>query len=105
MRSTRQRGSTYETTEVCGGGITLETNLFVDLTPIIQSSNGGAISLECDFVSIDASTDFGASNQVGLATNIRRNVMFSDFEFYTDSSGTVTTVLPVYKAYKNTAML
>jgi len=52
MRSTRQRGSSNEKSEVCGAGITLSSNLFEDLTPIIQASNGGAVSFECDFVSI-----------------------------------------------------
>ena len=62
MRSSRERGSTNEADEICGGGLTIYNNDFLDTTPIIHATNGGAVSLECDFVAITNSTKLGASN-------------------------------------------
>lgn len=62
MRSTRQRGVTNETMQVCGGGLTIQNNTFTDSNPIIHASNGGSISLECDFVTTDDSDFVGGSS-------------------------------------------
>ena len=39
-----------------------ETNDFLDNTGVNHASNGGAVSLECDFVSIERSEEIGASD-------------------------------------------
>ena len=67
MRSTRQRNSTNETVEICGGGLLIKNNNFVNNSPVIHSSNGGAVSLECDFVAITNTTNVGASNVIGTS--------------------------------------
>lgn len=76
IHSTRQRGSTNELTEVCGGGVNIEKNTFSHTAPVIHASNGGAVSLECDFVSIQNSTEVGSSQQNSLAPFT--TILFSD---------------------------
>ena len=61
VRNTRQDGATKETKKVCGAGMHIENNNFLDNTAVNHASNGGAVSLECDFVSIERSQD-GASD-------------------------------------------
>lgn len=64
FRGTRQRGSTNETAEVCGAGFNVNGNTFTENSPILHVANGGAVSLECDFVSADASAIAGGASNV-----------------------------------------
>ena len=49
MRFTRNKTDT-EMEDICGGSFYASQNRFIDNTAVLHSSNGGAISLECDFV-------------------------------------------------------
>ena len=60
-RFTRQEGVSFDTKQACGAGTRFKLNYFLDNAPIIHASNGGAVSLECDFVSTEASERVGAS--------------------------------------------
>lgn len=71
MRSTRQRSVVNETMQVCGAGLTVYNNTFTDSVPIIHASNGGAISLECDFVSNATVKFVGGSSNVKATTPFR----------------------------------
>lgn len=52
VRNTRQyKDEIYD--EVCGASFYANGNTFVNNTSVIHSSNGGAISLECDFVALE----------------------------------------------------
>ena len=44
-----------EKSETCGGGFHSVGNIFANNTSVIHSSNGGAISLECEFVTASIS--------------------------------------------------
>ena len=52
MRNVRNRTGTDETSEVCGGGFSAQGNTFFNNSAVIHSSNGGALSLECEFVTL-----------------------------------------------------
>ena len=52
VRSVRNRTGTDETEEVCGGGFYARGNTFFNNSAVIHSSNGGALSLECEFVTL-----------------------------------------------------
>ena len=47
---------------MCGAGAEFKTNVFTDNIPVIHGSNGGAVSVECDFVSLEQAKISGASN-------------------------------------------
>ena len=65
FRATRQRLSLNETEEACGAGLNVVANTFTENSPITHTANGGAVSLECDFVSEGASKiSGGASNTI-----------------------------------------
>ena len=51
MRFLRNRSDT-EADEVCGAGFLAEGNTFENNAAVVHSSNGGAISLECEFVDV-----------------------------------------------------
>ena len=51
VRSVRNR-TDDETSEVCGGGFYARGNTFFNNSAVIHSSNGGALSLECEFVTL-----------------------------------------------------
>ena len=68
-RFTRQRGVEHESKQACGTGIEFKSNKFYYNAPIIQASNGGAVSLECDFVSLENTSRIGASNDLFTSWN------------------------------------
>ena len=49
---------------MCGAGINVLSNTFTENSPIVHTANGGAISLECDFVSSGASLIAGGASNV-----------------------------------------
>ena len=52
VRNVRARNDT-ETSEVCGGGFYARGNTFFNNSAVIHSSNGGALSLECEFIALE----------------------------------------------------
>ena len=69
FRGTRQRATANETTQVCGAGINILSNNFTYNSPIIHSSNGGAIALECDFVTVEESEIAGGASNTNMTVN------------------------------------
>lgn len=64
VRSTRQENVDFETMQACGVGVEFKSNTFTENVAVIHASHGGAVSLECEFVSTTASAHTGASNQI-----------------------------------------
>ena len=60
--------------EACAAGTELKSNRFFYNSPILFSSNGGAVSVECEFVTEATGARMGSSNTGFTAWNEKMNV-------------------------------
>ena len=65
---------------MCGGGLLIQYNEFVNNAAIIHASHGGAVSIECDFVSPQVDVSRSALKPKRLSSEFNlRNVSISTF--------------------------